>query len=111
MQPLFNNGCIPCYLRVPWLAPAYKSVGWYGSVGIVRNRQVLACCEHDMAASIRVSKQTCMAGMQAVGASILEQLAAQRQQINHVQATVHSADQNLDKSRQILKRMSSWWSW
>lgn len=49
--------------------------------------------------------------MQAVGASILEQLAAQRQQINHAQATVQSADQNLDKSRQILKRMSSWWSW
>lgn len=49
--------------------------------------------------------------MQATGALILEQLAAQRQQITHAQATVQSADQNLDKSRQILKRMSSWWSW
>ena len=67
------------------------------------------CWSASRATALRHGKGTVI--VQATGAQILEQLAAQRQQITHAQATVQSADQNLDKSRQILKRMSSWWSW
>ena len=45
--------------------------------------------------------QSCL---QAAGASILEALAGQRQQLQHAQGTNKQAQANLDKSQSILKR-------
>lgn len=42
--------------------------------------------------------------VQAAGASILEALAGQRQQLQHTRDTNKQAQTNLDKSQSILKR-------